>query len=106
MNEVIGLTPFAETRVAVAANEILEDRIADAVRHLQDMRTVDGKPCEVTVKVTVTPNKTRSQFMFGVSGNTKFAALESVESELYTRIDDKGKVEYIQYDPANQLPFS
>jgi|GEM_PF-5353883 len=105
MSEVMGKTPFSETRVAMAANEIMEDRIIDAIKHCQDMTTVEGKPCEVTINVKITPNRTRSQFMFEVSGKTKFSPRESAESELYTRIDDNGRVEYIQFDPENQLPF-
>lgn len=91
--------------MAQAVNEILEDRLTEAVKHCQDFTTVEGKPCEITITVKVTPSKDRKQFALEVAGRTKFSPRESAESSLFTGFDEQGRVIFIQYDPQNQLPF-
>lgn len=105
MPEIIGKVPFSETRTAMAVSEMLRERLDSVIKHCQDPRTIEGEPCEVNIKVRVVPNKRRDGFMFEVSAKAKFSNFESDEAQLYTRIDENGEVQYVQFDPANQLPF-
>ena len=95
---------LGHTRVMEAVQEILEDRLGDVVKHCKDMTTIEGKPCEVNVKVVVTPNRERTQFGFTISGAAKFSPRKSAEASLYARVEGNS-VSFVEFDPDNQLPF-
>jgi hypothetical protein len=85
--------------------EIAEDRIADTIRHMKDVTTLDGKASEVNIKIVITPNAARDQFGITVSGAAKFSPREGAQSTLFAEVSH-GEVEFAEYNPAQErMPF-
>jgi coenzyme F420-reducing hydrogenase beta subunit len=43
-------TSLEGTKTLAAMREMLEDRLAECVAHMQDPTTLEGKPCTITLK--------------------------------------------------------
>ena len=98
---------MSETKVGQAVQEFLEDRVAECIRHCQDTLTVDNKPCEVTIKILVTPNKARDQFGFSVSASTKLSPRYSAEGTLFASVSPEGEVSVKEFDNTQaSIPFN
>lgn len=95
---------FSQTNAAAAMMEIAEDRVADAIKHLTDVTTADGKPCTVDIKITITPNLARNMFGITVSGGMRLSARPGAESTIFASVES-GHVAFVEYDPQQSLPF-
>lgn len=93
--------PFSQTKVAQALLEIAEDRIADAIRHMKDVTTLEGKPSEVTIKIAVTPNAARDQFSLSVAGGVKLSGRYSAQSTLFADMNGD-EVEFSEFNPQQR----
>lgn len=89
-----------KTKPMRAATELLEDNIRRAIEHMKDVTTLDGKPSEVNVKMVITPNASRTQFAFAVSGNVKLSPRQGHESTLFAEVDRNQEVVFFEFNPA------
>ncbi len=90
---------FSKTKVAQALLEIAGDRLEGVIKHCKDVNSLEGKPCEITVKLTVVPNARRDQFGLLVTGSTKFSGKQSAESTLFADVDGE-EVSLMEFNPA------
>lgn len=94
------------TRVGNAAMEILDDRVADVIRHYQDANT-SGKESKVTLEVTIKPvDDHNQQFKMTVSGSTRLSARKTYESTIFGGINAHDEVEVAEYNPQQLAMFA
>jgi len=94
---------LGETKVLAAVREMLEDRMGDCITHMKDPTTVEGKPCTITLTVTVTPDRLRQQFFCEVGNKIQLSPRESFGSTVYATEKRDGRVEIVEFNPQMSM---
>jgi hypothetical protein len=89
---------FSDSRLAMGLNEIVEDNIKQAIRHMQDV-TTEEKPSVLTIKITLLPNERRNFFAAAISCTTTLSPRKTFKSEIFGGVDQDGKVYLSENNP-------
>lgn len=95
------------TELALGLLELVEDGVAEIVKHHQDPKVANGKSSVITLTITVTPSDRRDKNSIKMGRAMKLAVRDtaSFDGTLYARMvgDD---VEVSEYDPKQmRMPF-
>jgi len=93
---------LSQTRCIAALVEMAQESIRECIKHCYDVRTVEGKPCVITLKIKVVPNRTRDFFGFSVTRSNSMSPFESADSFMHAEITDDGEVAVAEPEPASQ----